>query len=110
MVMAPRLPGQPINSCKLTNNNNKDKPVMTSGMTKGAASIPVKNSLPLKFAIRVSASPASVPKIVAKVALMAATCKLNKAASIICSSSNRAVYQRVEKPPHTDISLESLNE
>ena len=51
-----------------------------------------------------------VPKMVAKVALVAAIFKLSSAASIICSLLNSAAYQRSENPPHTEAMADWLNE
>ena len=83
MVPAPRDIGQPINSCRLTNINNSDRPVITSGMTRGAAIRPVNMNRPRYRPIWVSAIPAIVPKMVAKVALVAAILRLSNADSII---------------------------
>ena len=110
MVVAPRSPGQPIRSCKLTNNSNSDSPVMTSGITRGAAIMPVNRVLPRNRPIRVKAKPARAPNAVAKVALIKAMRRLSSAASMICVFSSNAKYQRREKPPHTETMRESLNE
>ena len=45
MVMAPRLPGQPISSCKLTNNNNKDK-ILASIEFNVSVEVPKWNKTP----------------------------------------------------------------
>ena len=60
--------------------------------------------------MRVMASAANVPKAVAKVALTKAMRRLSRAASMICSFSQSAPYQRSEKPVQTDTSRESLKE
>ena len=83
MVPAPRDIGQPINSCRLTNINNSDRPVITSGMTRGAAIRPVNMNRPRYRPIWVRANPAIVPKMVAKVALVAAILRLSNADSMI---------------------------
>ena len=51
-----------------------------------------------------------VPNTVASVADVAAMRKLRNVASRICSFLNSSPYQRVEKPPQTVASRESLNE
>ncbi len=65
---------------------------------------------PLKRPKRTSVTAASVPSTVATEAEMKATRSVTHAASFSGPSSRSAVYQRVEKPPHTVTSLESLNE
>ena len=55
-------------------------------------------------------SPAIVPRIVAKVALIAAIRRLSNEAYMICSLLNNSSYQRREKPPQTDMIAELLNE
>ena len=83
---------------------------MTEGMTNGAATSPENSNRPRNRPIRVSARAASVPSTVATDALTKAILKLNKAASMSCSFSNRTPYQRSEKPVHTEERLESLKE
>ena len=58
---------------------------MTSGITKGAASIPEKAVRPRKRPRRDIAKAARVPNSVAKVALTKAMRRLSRAASMICS-------------------------
>ena len=110
IVVIPLCPGQPINCCKLTKNSNSDKPVITSGITKGEAIIPVNKSLPLNCLILVRAIPANVPIIVANVALTAAIRKLKRAAFKILSLLNSSMYHRMDQPPQIVTSLESLKE
>ena len=69
MVLAPREEGQPVSSWRLTKNNNRDKPVMTSGITSGAAISPVNNVRPRYRPMRLRARAARVPNSVAKQAL-----------------------------------------
>jgi len=54
-----------------TNNRSKDRPVMTSGITRGAETMPVKRVLPRKRRKRTSATAANVPSTNASEALMA---------------------------------------
>ena len=110
IVAKPRCPGQPINCCRLTNNSNNDKPVMTSGMTSGAVIIPENTVRPRKRPKRHSARPAIAPRTVAKVADVTAMRRLKNAASSTCSLRSNSPYHRVEKPPQTVASRESLNE
>ena len=70
IVKVPLLSGQPINCSVLTNTNNNESPVMTSGMIKGAAINPVNNSRPLNLPMCVIDKPANVPRTVAIVALI----------------------------------------
>ena len=55
-------------------------------------------------------TPRSIAFAVANDALTNAIRKLNNAASMSCSFSNRTPYQRRENPVHTEERLESLNE
>ena len=54
--------------------------------------------------------PASVPRITAIVAEIAATRRLSQAAPRICSLRNSSPYHLVENPPQTVTSFEALNE
>ena len=84
----------------------RDKPVITSGITSGATSMPPKIVLPLNFPNRTIASPAKAPRRVAKVALIKAICKLRDTASQTSGDSNNTLYQRVDHPPQTGTSFE----
>ena len=46
IVVTPRPDGQPKRLSSATNSNSSDKPVMTSGITSGAATIPVSQVRP----------------------------------------------------------------
>ena len=83
---------------------------MTSGITSGAVARPVRSGRPRKRPKRASARPASVPRIVAPVAFIAAILKDSQAASRICSLRNSSPYHFVEKPPQTVTSRDSLKE
>src|SRR5690606_26693174 len=100
----------PRSSPIATNSNSSDRPVMTSGMTSGAKTIPENRKRPRKRGYRVSARAAIVPRTVATVAEMTAMRNVTQAASISCWLENNDTYQRVEKPPQTVTSLEALNE
>ena len=108
--MAPRAPGQPIHSASEMNRNSSEMPVITSGITSGAVTMPVISVRPRKRPSRARASPASVPSAVAIVALTTAISRLSMAASRMSSLSSSDRYQRKEKPPHIVTSRESLNE
>src|SRR5882724_1324249 len=101
---------KPRSALSATNNNSSESPVMTSGITSGAYSMPENSVRPLKFAPRDSATAASVPSNVANVADATATWKLIQAASSMARSLNSSVYQRSDQPPHTVTSREALNE
>jgi hypothetical protein len=60
--------------------------------------------------MRASASAAQVPSTVATVAVMSATRSVTHAASRSCRLPKSEPYQRVENPPQTVTSRESLNE
>ena len=72
--------------------------------------MPENSNRPRKRATRVSASAASVPRIVATDAERNATRNETDAASSIASSLESARYQRSDHPPHTVTRRESLNE
>ena len=110
IVRAPRDGGHPISCSLLTKTKSSESPVMTSGMTRGAAIRPENRSLPENFPMCVKAKPAQVPKSVATVALTKAMRMLRSVASIICSLLKSSMYQRNENPFHTLIILESLKE
>ncbi len=83
---------------------------MTSGMTSGAVVMPDSIVRPRNLPKRASASPASVPRMTAPVALVAAIFTDSQAASRIWRLSNNRPYHWVEKPPHTVTSRDLLNE
>ena len=110
IVVTPRPAGQPKACSIATNRSSSDSPVMTSGITSGAVVMPVIRVRPLKRRNRDSANPASVPRITAPVALMAAILSESLAALMICSFWNSSTYHLVENPAHTVTSRDSLNE
>jgi hypothetical protein len=65
---------------------------MTSGMTSGAVVRPCSSARPLNGPKRASTSPASVPRITAPVAVMAATWMDTQAADSTTSSWNSRTY------------------
>ena len=79
-------------------------------MTSGAVTMPDSSVRPLNLPKRASAVPASVPRITAPVAVIAAIRSDSHAASRICWLWNSRPYHCVEKPPHTVTSRDSLNE
>jgi hypothetical protein len=83
---------------------------MTSGMTIGDEIIPEKSVRPLNLPKRARTRPDIVPRTVANVAEVIAIFTLRNRASRICSLRNNSPYHRVENPPHTVASRESLNE
>ncbi len=68
MVVKPRWPGQPIQSAIRMNSISDEMPVITSGITRGAVTMPVNRTRPRKRVKRASAMPAIVPRMVAMVA------------------------------------------
>ena len=111
MVIVPKpRSGQPKALCNVTNSSSADRPNITSGITKGIDVKAVNSVRPRNRPSRVNAKAASVPTITAKLAERVATIKEFLAAAINASLLNNSPYQRVEKPPQTDIILFALNE
>src|SRR5262249_37629941 len=109
MVVKPRCGHE--NSCTIdTNSSSCVMPVMISGMTSGALTIPVSNSRPGKRAKRTSATAASVPRTTAPVEAATATWSDSNAAPSSWRSCSSWPYHAVEKPPQTFTSGEALNE
>jgi len=84
--------------------------MITSGSTSGATIIAEKANRPRKRPMRVSATAASVPRIVAAVAERRAMRRLVHVASIIALSWSNSRYHRNVQPPQTLTERESLNE
>ena len=84
----------------LTNSSSSDRPRITSGMTSGAEIMPAKKVRPGKRAIRVSTTPAMVPRISARVEDSAATRSVTQAESSSCwlSSIDAVPLQREAAP------------
>src|SRR5215217_5192128 len=110
MVSSPRPDGQPMVASMATNNNNRARPVMTSGMTNGAETVAASTVRPRKRRNRTRATAQSVPSTRAMVALAKATWALSQAAPKSWGSLNTAAYHLVEKPDQTVTSSLSLNE
>jgi hypothetical protein len=72
--------------------------------------MPENGVRPLNRAPRESATAASVPSSVAKVAEATATLKLIQAASSMARSLKSSAYQRSDQPPQTVTSREALKE
>jgi hypothetical protein len=109
-VVAPRPVGYPISVSRLTNSNNSERPVMTSGMMSGAEIMPENKVRPLKRPSRASVRPASVPRSVAKLAETTAICRDRSVPLITWSFASSLPYHWVENPPQTVASLDELND
>jgi len=72
----------PRSKLSATNNNKSDRPVITSGMTRGANTSPENNVRPRKRPMRANTMAASVPRIVDIVAETSPTRSVTQAASI----------------------------
>ena len=70
IVVKPLPAGQPKSDSIPTNNSKSDKPVIISGITKGAVIIPVNKGLALNFLNLTKAIEARVPKQMAMEALL----------------------------------------
>ena len=81
MVEKPRCAGQPIHSFSVMNSSSSERPVITSGITSGALSMPPKSVRPRNRPNRTMASPARVPRSVAKVAFTTAILRLSHTAA-----------------------------
>ncbi|MNY57176.1 hypothetical protein D3C86_1933440 [compost metagenome] len=69
MVSRPRSAGQPISWAMATNSSSSDRPVITSGITSGAVTMPPNTVRPRKRGMRVSTKAARVPSAVAAIAV-----------------------------------------
>ncbi len=85
MVVTPRPAGQPMVCSSATNSSSSDRPVMTSGITRGAVVMALSVKRPRNCVNRARPKPASVPRMTAPVALITATLKEIHAASRISS-------------------------
>ena len=110
MVVAPRPAGQPMRVCRITNRNRSDRPVITSGMMRGADIMPDNSVRPRNRPMRASASPARVPNSVATVADTMAMRSDNSAAVITSPLWNSLGYHSSEKPPQRVARREELKE
>src|SRR3984957_6196229 len=113
MVVMPRPAGQPINCSRATNSSSSDRPVMTSGMTKGAVVMAFSVKRPRNWLKRANPNPASVPRITDPEALMTATLSDIQAASSISSLLSSAWYHlRVGElaASHTVTNFDALKE
>src|SRR5689334_18500316 len=117
MVATPRSNCHPnicwSNCSSDTNSNSMDRPVMTSGMTSGAVVRPCSSARPRNGPKRDRTRPASVPRITAPVADIAATWMDSHAAERMAVSSNSLAYHlRVGEfaASHTVTRRELLNE
>src|SRR3984885_4242667 len=109
MVVKPRC-GQE-NICIIeTNSSSCVMPVMISGITSGAFTMPVSSRRPRNLAKRTSAIAASVPSTTAAVEAVTATSSDRSAACSSWRLCSNWKYQAVENPPQTLTSGEALNE
>ena len=105
MVSTPRPDGQPKLISIAINNNNIDKPVTASGITRGALATRLKINLPLKTENLTKAIAINNPNTVEIVAeLTPIRSDLYRAVSKI-SSVQSSLYHLVEKPAQTATSL-----
>ncbi len=81
-----------MNCSKDTNNNSSDSPVITSGMTNGAAVIPDSSVRPLNGPNLARVTPASVPRMTAPHAEIAAISIDSPAAPRIWAFENSSPY------------------
>ena len=93
-----------------TNSSSWVMPVMISGITSGAFTMPVSSNLPRNSGNRTSEIAAKVPRITAPVETATPMRSDSHAASRTCWLCTSCVYQLVEKPPHTLTSADALNE
>ena len=100
---------KPRSASTAMNSSSSDSPVMTSGITSGACSMPENSVRPETAATRQrdGGHGAEDRRSVAEVT---PTRRLIQAASIIARSLKNSVYQRVDQPPHTVTRREALNE
>jgi hypothetical protein len=92
------------------NIRRSDRPIITSGMTIGPKTSPVKTARPRKRPCRSRTRAASVPRTVASRLARIATFSDTQAAARSGPSDRSNPYQRVENPPQTVTSGEALNE
>jgi len=109
MVSAPRS-GKPNQRCIDTNINSSDNPMITSGITKGALTMPLNKVRPLKRPNLTSENAANMPKTTDPQAVKNAIFSDNHSPEIISRSFASVRYHLVVKPPHWVGSGESLNE
>src|SRR5450830_450152 len=110
MVTMPRSMGQPIICAMATNSSNSDRPVITSGITRGAVTRPPHRVRPLKRVTRVSTKAAMVPNATAVTAVSHAITEERATETINWVLSNSPRYHLSDQPPQTVTSLEALNE
>ncbi len=93
-----------------TNSSNCVMPVMISGITKGALTMPVSSRRVRKTLNLTRDMAASVPRITEPVETTTPIFKLSQAASRIWSLCSSCAYQPVENPPQTLTRDDALNE
>src|ERR1700676_2299603 len=109
MVVKPRC-GQPKRCSIDTNSRSWVIPVMISGITSGALTMPVSSNRPRKSPNRTNEIAASVPRITDPVDTTTPIFSDSQAASRIWSLCSSWAYQLVENPPQTLTSADALKE
>src|SRR6056300_1987430 len=108
IVSTPRPEGHPNRLSIEINNNNIDKPVTISGMTKGALAIALSARRDLKLPKRTKATAIQMPKIVAIVAAHNAISNDVPKADKSWSFSSKPAYHFNEAPDQTETNLPAL--
>src|SRR5262249_37561975 len=108
-VVNPRCGQENICSIE-TNSSNCVIPVMTSGITSGAFTIPVNTRRPGNLLNLTRVMAARVPRMTAPVDEATPTSSDSNAARNSWRLWISSLYQRVENPPHTLTRGEALNE
>jgi hypothetical protein len=91
-------------------SSSSDRPVITSGMTSGAKTMPENSNRPRNRVIRTRTTAASVPSNVAAVADTSATRSVTHAASRSAWLRSISPYHCVENPAQTVTRRDALNE
>ncbi|MCY1536170.1 hypothetical protein D9M68_716130 [compost metagenome] len=110
MVTMPRSWGQPISCAMATKSSSSDRPVITSGITSGAVTMPPNSVRPRKRGMRVSTKAARVPRATAAIAVYKAISRERPTEFISWVLSRRPTYHFTDQPPQTVTSLEALKE
>ena len=88
--------------------NNKESPITTSGITKGAEASAESNKRPLKRPRRTKQTAINIPNIVEMVAATPAINRDFDKADNNCSFCKSSKYHFVEKPAQTEANLPEL--
>lgn len=110
MVKRPRPRGKPVVCSEIIKKNKKERPMTTSGMTKGETERISKKALQRKDLKRVNKRAHNVPMQTERLAAQKATFnELRKARKSIWLEKS-FLYQRRDAPPQTPKELVLLNE